>query len=129
MTLRVYLSGPINGCSDEEALGWRAALKAAAPWVEWVDPMVRDYRGREHESPREIVEQDKRDIRRCDLVVVNAWRPSVGTSMETYYAHSIGVPTVVIEHPNLSPWLRAHATYLVDSLGSALNVFAYEAGE
>lgn len=79
------------------------------PEVEFLDPMDRDYRGREHESPRTLVEEDKRDIRKADAIFVNAWKTSVGTSMEVLYAHMIGVPVVLLNRGNLSPWLVAHA--------------------
>jgi nucleoside 2-deoxyribosyltransferase len=112
----VYLCGPINGCSDDEATTWREWFKANAPG-EFVDPMKRDYRGREADDYREIVDLDKRDIRGCDVVVVMYVKPSVGTSMEVFYAWTLGIPVIVIDESGepLSPWMKYHATSVVRS--------------
>lgn len=116
--LKIYLCGPINGCTDEECNDWRGLVTAFIPG-EWeaVDPMRRDYRGREAESYREIVELDKRDVRECDAVVVSYSKPSVGTSMEVFYAWTLGVPVVVVcaEDTVMSPWLRYHSTAILHS--------------
>jgi hypothetical protein len=87
-----YLGGPINGCTDEEANGWRSAVKPLieAAGHDWIDPMARDYRGREMEPgiAAEIVENDKDDILRSDVLLMNCPKPSVGTSMEVLFGWS-----------------------------------------
>lgn len=115
-TVRPYLCGPINGCTDTEAKGWRGRVQKVFPYS--IDPMVRDYRGQEDTAYREIVDLDKRDVRECDVVVVNYDKPSVGTSMEVFYAHSIGKPVILWCKPDarISPWLRYHSTTIVHSL-------------
>lgn len=119
----LYLCGPINGCTDEECTNWREAVKA-----EWsgrcIDPMVRDYRGRETEAFREIVELDKIDVTEADIILVNYDKPSVGTSMEVLYAWERGKRVIVVcrEDAVISPWLRYHAHHLVHSFDDALNV-------
>lgn len=111
--MKIYLCGPINGCTDEECNDWRGFITAFLPtgW-EAIDPMRRDYRGREAESYSEIVELDKRDVRECDAVVVSYSKPSVGTAMEVFYAWTLGTPVIVVcaEDTVLSPWMRYHAT-------------------
>ena len=116
----VYLCGQINGCTDAECNDWRAAVKEHFPAS--IDPMKRDYRGREAESYREIVELDKRDVRRAGLVLVNYSKPSVGTSMEVFYAWTLGTPVVLWCSPEtvISPWLRYHSTAIVHSLGDVV---------
>lgn len=119
--MRVYLCGPINGCTDEECKDWRASIRNFFPAA--IDPMKRDYRGKEAESYREIVDLDKRDVRAADVVLVNYSKPSVGTAMEVFYAWTLGTPVVLWCAPDavLSPWLRYHSTAIVHSLDAAVS--------
>lgn len=116
-----YLCGPINGCTDEEANEWRSKVKALWPGPTR-DPMRRDYRGREAESVREIVELDKIDVASSDVLIVSYDKPSVGTSMEVIWAWERGKPVVVIHRPDvsLSPWLVYHSHARVHDYGAAV---------
>lgn len=108
--LTLYLAGPINGRSDAECIDWRQ--EAARLWPGKVlDPMRRDYRGKEAMNVREIVEGDKEDIRKSDAMVVMYDKPSVGTSMEVFFAHQLGIPVVVVADDSIkwSPWLIYHS--------------------
>lgn len=111
----VYLGGPINGCTDEEANGWRDQAKAELKRLdlEWRDPMDRDYRGRELEPgiAAEIVEGDLEDIADCDVLLMNCPKPSWGTAMEIYHGawDSREVIAVLPEGTTPSPWLLYHA--------------------
>lgn len=120
--MKVYLCGPINGCTDEECNDWRDAVTEHFP--EAINPMVRDYRGREAECYEEIVELDKRDILMSDALLVNYSKPSVGTSMEIFFAWTKGLPIVLWHHPEvpLSPWLRYHCSTFVNTLDDAVGV-------
>lgn len=120
VVMKVYLCGPINGCTDEECKDWRAHVAGRLPNT--VDPMVRDYRGKELTHFREIVELDKLDIMGCEALIVNYDKPSVGTSMEILYAWQ-SHKTIILVHAvgaNLSPWLRYHCTHLVTSFDDAV---------
>lgn len=124
--MRIYLCGPINGCTDAEAKDWREAAKKALPEIEWVDPMVRDYRGRELEPgiADEIVEGDYRDIDECDLLLVNFPGPSTGTDMEIHYAsfcREIPVYVVLPEGVRPSPWLLYHSDKIFRSFAEAFD--------
>lgn len=118
MIKTIYLCGPINGCTDEEANGWRDITKrylAQIPTMYPIDPMKRDYRGEEDDVYREIVDLDKLDIRNSDALLVYYEKPSVGTSMEIFYAWTLGKPIIII-HPDaarISPWLKYHSTKML----------------
>ncbi len=123
-SMSVYLAGPINGKSEEEAKGWRDRLKSSEiEKVSFRDPMVRDYRGVELDEgmAAEIVEGDKRDIGFCDLVLVMYPGPSVGTAMEVLFAWEMGISVVVIDVSGkpLSPWMQYHACKVLHSLEEA----------
>lgn len=118
----VYLAGPINGCTDEEAHGWRDGfVKRLGPDYHYLDPMVRDYRGREDECYKEIVHGDLLDIEKCDFFLAYCWQPSWGTAMEIHYAwESVKrIVVVVPEGQRVSPWLRYHAAYIAPTLEDA----------
>lgn len=109
--MKVYLAGPINGCSDSEAKDWRAVtrsqLEAAGHTV--VDPMDRDYRGKERGHAHDIVYADMVAIRECDAVLANCWKPSFGTAMEIHYAYVLGRRVLAVAEEPVSPWVDFHA--------------------
>ena len=111
---KVYLAGPINGCTDSEANDWRWDVRERVELRGWkaVDPMSRDYRGKE-DGPGahvHIVTDDLDDISRCRGLLVNAARPSWGTAMEVRAAWCLGLDIVAVVPPGVpvSPWLRYH---------------------
>ena len=120
---KIYLCGPINGCTDFEATNWREHVKNNWPH-ECIDPMARDYRGRELEPgiAGEIVNGDIEDINLADLILVFFEKPSVGTAMEMFYAkHCLKKPIVVIDASGkpLSPWLVHHSDIQIKSMFDA----------
>jgi nucleoside 2-deoxyribosyltransferase len=119
----VYLAGPINGCDDATAKDWREYAKARL-LCETLDPMRRDFRGREHEPgiADEIVEGDKKDIDDSYALLVNASVPSTGTSMEVLYAweRSKVVVSVYTSDRPPSPWLAYHSDAVFGSLDEAI---------
>lgn len=121
---RIYLAGPIFGASDEQAHGWREELIGSNPDVVFVNPMVRDYRGREDENVNSIVEDDKADITGVDYVIAWAADPSWGTAMEIFFAWSQGIPVIAIVPvgQRVSPWLRYHTRRVVPSPFGAMSV-------
>lgn len=136
----VYLCGPINGRTDADAMNWREAIKRmiergesdnypderplAELGVRTLDPMRRDYRGRENEPgiADEIVELDLLDVARVDALIVYYDKPSVGTSMEVFHAWRQGKFVVLVDHSGrpLSPWLAYHTHRVVPSLWDAV---------
>jgi nucleoside 2-deoxyribosyltransferase len=118
--MKIYLAGPINGCTDAEANDWRSRVKELHGNV--LDPMARDYRGKEAEAVGEIVEGDKADIDACDGVLVWFERPSVGTSIEVLYAWERNKPVVIVNKTGkpISPWLAYHSFAVVENAEEAL---------
>jgi hypothetical protein len=85
----VYLCGGINGLSDTDCADWRNTATEALKGHLILDPMARDYRGREDECVAEIVEGDKEDILKSGVLLVNASKASWGTAMEIMFAWSL----------------------------------------
>ena len=121
---KVYLCGPINGRSDDDCNGWREQAKQRL--ADTLDPMDRDYRGRELEPgiAAEIVENDKNDITLCDVLLVYFDKPSVGTSMEIYFAWQLGKRIVLVDKSDkpLSPWLVYHCPTIAKSLENGIKL-------
>ena len=118
--MKVYLCGPILGCSDPDCKDWRQDAKNNLSNT--LDPMVRDYRDCCLEHINEIVEEDKKDIDNSDAILVKFDYPSVGTSMEILYAWERNKLIVtVIENRNIkiSPWLVYHSTIIFNSFKEA----------
>ena len=122
--LTIYLCGPINGRTDSECKTWREEAKKLWPG-KCLDPMRRDYRGRELEPgiTAEIVAGDLVDISNCHGLLVFYDGPSVGTSREVFHAsHNRGKPVVVVDvscRPP-SPWLVHRADRGVPTVQIAL---------
>jgi len=117
--MKVYLCGPINGCTDAECNDWRSYAKSRLP--DTLDPMRRDYRGREAESVNEIVELDKRDVAASDVILANCPKPSVGTSMEVFLAWQQGKIVIAVAQEPVSPWLRYHSTKIAPTIKDAID--------
>lgn len=120
---KIYLCGPIHSRLDHEVHGWRidAINMLCTHDFVFVDPTVRDYRGHEDATYNEIVELDKMDIRRSDIVLANCLNSSAGTSMEILYAHQLGKIVVTIAQDPVSPWIRYHSTKVCGSLSEAVD--------
>lgn len=119
----IYLAGAINGCTDSECKDWREYVKYQIGEENTLDPMRRDYRGRELDCVEEIVEGDKLDIDNSTHVLVSYDKPSVGTSMEILYAWERKIPVLVVASPEikLSPWLVYHSTKIFNSFEESIN--------
>lgn len=119
----IYLAGPINGRSNDDCHNWREMVKAH--WVGFtLDPMARDYRGREEEPgiAEQIVQGDTWDLRQSDGLLAYIDAPSAGTSMEILLMYQMGRPRVLVNDTKrpLSPWLTRHASAVCGSLPEAL---------
>lgn len=123
----VYLCGPINGCTDAEAKNWRECIKfLLGKSFETLDPMRRDYRGRELGPgvAAEIVDGDLQDLRNSDIMVRYWPQPSDGSAMEQFYMYrDLGkiVVLIVPEGCKPSPWPMFHASVVVKTEAEAVD--------
>lgn len=120
----VYLCGPINGCTDSEAMDWREYAKANLSF-DTLDPMRRDYRGRELDPgvAEEIVRNDEADLLASDFLLVWHPSPSTGTDMEIRAAkceYGKTVCTVVPASARVSPWLVVHSDIILPTVEDAV---------
>ena len=121
--MRVYLAGPIFGMSDATCEDWRSEAKSLLPkhW-ETLDPMARDYRGREDDCVNETVEGDLLDIRRCHLMLAHVAAPSWGTAMEIRQAAVWGIPIFgIVGDGRISPWLQYHTCFRAATLAEIVD--------
>ncbi len=122
--MTIYLSGPIMDEHDGTARAWRdAAKQLLAGDFRLLDPMRRQFVDRQVDSANEIVEFDLQDVRDADIILVNYNKPSIGTSMEIFYAAYCKGKFVVTFSPftfeNCSPWIVKFSTKILPSLEDA----------
>ena len=120
----IYLSGPIMDESAGYAREWReTAKKLLGNQFRLLDPMRRKFVDRQVDSANEIVEFDLQDVRDADLILVNYNKPSIGTSMEVFYAaHNLGKFIVAFspfEFKDCSPWMARFCTKILPDLEQA----------
>lgn len=121
----IYLSGPIMDEHEGVAREWReSARQLFGGKYRLLDPMRRKFVDREVDSANEIVEFDLLDVRNADIILVNYSRPSIGTSMEVFYAsHVLGKFVVAFspyEYRECSPWMVRYCTKILGSLEEAV---------
>lgn len=120
----IYLSGPIMDEHAGLARQWRDAAKVQlAEKFKLLDPMRRKFIDRQVDSANEIVEFDLQDVRDADILLVNYNKPSIGTSMEVFFAaHDLGKFVVAFspfEYKDCSPWMARYCTKILPDLESA----------
>jgi nucleoside 2-deoxyribosyltransferase len=120
----VYLSGPIMDEHEGVAREWRdIARSLLSSHFRLLDPMRRNFRDKEVDSANEIVEFDLQDIRDADIVLVNYCKPSIGTSMEVFYAsHDLGKFVIAFSpfsFKDCNPWMVRYCTKILPSLEEA----------
>jgi len=86
----VYLAGPMEHVSKEDAMGWRDK----AEFILWHADVItlnpcRRIHNFDKRYMKRIFELDLRDIQESDIILVNLDNPTVakhGTAMEVFYA-------------------------------------------
>lgn len=124
--LSIYQCGPMAGCTDEEMHGWREQLKKDYPEVNWLDPCNRSYKLQQF---RKLVDDDIADIAAADYILAYYWKTGSGSAMELAYNYYVArKPSVVVvpEFKVVSPWVRYHADYLVETFEHAMKIILNE---
>ena len=121
---KIYLSGPIMDETHTAAKTWREVAKQQlCDHFILLDPMRRNFKDREVDSANEIVEFDLQDVRDADIIIVNYSKPSIGTSMEIFYAaHDLGKFVVgfsPFSFKDCSPWMVKYCTKILPDLEEA----------
>lgn len=142
--MRVYLAGPITGCSYNGATDWRkeVARQLGDKCIIGVSPMrckdylleettiADSYEARVMSSQKGLTARDRWDCRRCDIILANflgAERVSIGTVMELGWADAARRPIVVVmEQGNVHDhaMVREVAGFIVSTLDEAVQVIS-----
>lgn len=120
----IYLCGAINGKTDEQCNTWRDQAKRLLADFNILDPMRRDYRGKENVFAHEIIEADKDDIDMSEGLLVYFDSPSFGTAMEIFYAYGQGLQIVAVNASGVphSPWVEVHSHAVVTDLAEGCKI-------
>jgi hypothetical protein len=128
--LTVYLSGPMDGCTDEEMFGWRHKVRSdLGAYYEFIDPTRRDYRKDKTRDDRKLADRvttkDKIDLLNSDIVLCNistdVWKGGMGTPQEMMYAFMHSRHVVVVSDRKLnSYWTISHSHSILKSLDDAI---------
>ncbi len=124
----VYLSGPMTGCSFQEANDWRvtAAHIFGSYDIETLSPM-RGEHGSEPMHPRTMTARDRMDLKGSDLVLMNlldATRVSIGSMIELGWADLLQIPVIVVGSAG-----NRHQHVMVNSIIAATTMDLSEAVE
>lgn len=138
---RVYLAGPITGCSFEGANDWRvevskrlaSGIEAYSPirgktFLEGMTEIGHEYPEHLMSSGRAITVRDRNDTFTADALLVNllgATRVSVGTMIELGWADRGRTPIVLAmeaDNPHQHPMVKDVAGWIVPTLEDAIKV-------
>lgn len=121
-TYTVYLAGPITGCNKAQREQWRKEFREA---------VCRRRRDVEFKDPTEWGDDWKPHketyaLRSVDVVVVNMWKESIGTTVGIVQSHDVGKPIVLID-PNyinseiLRFFVKGNPARTIDEAAERLN--------
>ncbi len=119
----VYLAGPIFDCCNFDMRAWRQLAKTELKGIKIIDPC--DFGENQPinitDSLDLIVDPDKEAIDKCQIVLANCWKPSVGTSMEILYACERGKMVIsVVPEGDVSAWIFAHSDIVFHNIEQAV---------
>ena len=104
---KVYLAGPMEGCSDDEMLVWRrAATLSFNEGIKAISPVRIDSK-----FTTAIIPQNQYDVKECDVTLaylpksISDRRCSYGTICEIAWAHAQNKPVVIVSD---DPYVHDH---------------------
>ncbi len=133
----VYLAGPIDGLSYEQATGWRDKVREEllAVGIKALSPLRADVYiaspdgNKAMSNPRGITTRDRFDCQNCSVVLVNllgAKKCSIGTVMEIAWADLKRIPTVLVieDNDNLHdhPMIRECIGFRVPTITAGVDI-------
>ena len=128
----VYLAGPMEHVSLDNAASWRNTAKALlSDHYETLDP-CRRLHNYEKRYMKRIFELDLRDIREADILLVNLNDPKLakhGTAMEVFYAaYVLQIPVVAFKEDNttIHPFFESLVTEWRSSVDKACDTILAE---
>jgi len=105
--VKVYLAGPMEGCSDDEMLVWRkAATLSFNDGIKSISPVRID-----STFTTAIITQNQYDVKECDVTLaylpksISDRRCSYGTICEIAWAHAQNKPVVIVSD---DPYVHDH---------------------
>jgi len=140
---RVYLAGPILGCTEGEANDWRDELSFALDDIGVIgvsplrcEPIHGERYGHGTETDprfgtaRAISSKNRLDVNMCDMTLCyfpDGTPLSKGTLIELAWANAYGKPTILVTtEPSLieHPVVQACASWIVPTLDDAFEIIA-----
>lgn len=94
--MKIYLAGPIEGCSFDEIKVWRNYTRHQLSNYDCVEPRDNLI------DSKEIFNSNKKDVENTDITFaflpknINFKRTSYGTIFEISYAYSIGKKVIIV---------------------------------
>ena len=129
----IYLAGPVQDIPWEVAYEWRVPEGPVATIIEeWGGSTINPLEGQESKQDLAAVAgKAYRNIELSSGMLVNLLdsdTPSIGTLLEIGYAHSLGMPIVVVADESLEWWRHPMLTHATWNTQYALNAGASSMG-
>lgn len=142
MKLKMYLAGPITGCSYKACTDWREYVTDQLPELECLSPMrakkylegnaniSKCYEGdnwfkKAMSSGKGIMARDRWDCKRCDILFVNfagASSVSIGTCMEVAWCDGKKPIVAVLDEWHDHAMIKEAVTHPAPSLEQAVEI-------
>lgn len=133
----VYLAGPIEGCDEDEANGWRLRVQNMLPHnIVGIsplrcEPLKEICVDKMWTNPRAISTKNWYDTENCDLILaylpkkLNERRPSIGTIIEIGWAIGLRKPLIIVSDDNYlinHPLIKDNSSWCLTNIDDAVEV-------